>query len=132
MPRSDRLSWAELLQDPRWEAVRESVLARDGHSCLTCGSTDRLQVHHGYYEYGLPPWAYDHESLWTLCEDCHRLADTDRRELKKLLRYLSPSEVERLVHSLATLSSSAPESIGEVIRDLRLANRVNRLTRSAS
>ena len=29
-----------------WRKAREAALRRDGHRCVVCGSTEKLQVHH--------------------------------------------------------------------------------------
>ena len=51
------------------EEVRQSVLARDGHKCIECGSTEELNVHHVLPEkYG---GKYSPENLITLCRTCH-------------------------------------------------------------
>ena len=51
---------------------RKAVLARDGHACTQCSSTDRLEAHH------LVRWADCTEARVvvengiTLCYDCHK------------------------------------------------------------
>lgn len=55
---------------PRWRRVRKYTLRRDGHACRTCGSDEKLHVHH------ITPVSkggtkFDMENLLTVCEDCH-------------------------------------------------------------
>lgn len=70
------LTYEELLQTKEWKAKRESILQRDKHKCVFCGSTQDLQVHHKYYsKYPngkmVKPWNYPDNALITLCKDCH-------------------------------------------------------------
>lgn len=48
---------------------REQVLERDGHRCILCASTTRLEVDHivRYSDGG----SHDLVNLRTLCHDCH-------------------------------------------------------------
>jgi 5-methylcytosine-specific restriction endonuclease McrA len=52
-----------------WQTQRRAARERDGHKCVLCGSTDRIQVHH------IIPFRYSqsHEldNLVTLCRSCH-------------------------------------------------------------
>lgn len=54
---------------PEWAALRKLVLDRDNHRCRSCGSTDRLQVHHTI------PLSKGGKNnllnLKTLCFSCH-------------------------------------------------------------
>jgi len=67
-----------LLQRPEWQVRRETILKRDRHRCLNCGSVNSLQVHHRQYhkfsntgDYK-KPWDYKDKCLVTLCLDCHK------------------------------------------------------------
>lgn len=50
--------------------TRKEVLARDGHACIQCGSTDSLELDHivRYVDGG----SNESENLQTLCARCHR------------------------------------------------------------
>lgn len=50
-----------------WTSIRKKVLKRDGHRCVKCGSSRRLEVDHKVA-------SDDHriEALQTLCAVCHR------------------------------------------------------------
>lgn len=56
----------------KYQAIRTSILERDGHKCQKCGSTTRIRVHH------LVPKIHggtdDPSNLATLCAGCHRKA----------------------------------------------------------
>ena len=58
-----------------WKTQRRAARERDGHKCVLCGSTDRIQVHH------IIPYRYSQshnlDNLVTLCRSCH-----SREELK--------------------------------------------------
>ena len=51
------------------QPLRQAVLARDGHRCTRCGSTDALEVDH------IQPQSRggsdDPRNLRVLCRDCH-------------------------------------------------------------
>lgn len=50
--------------------VRKQVLERDGHACVLCGSTDRLEVDHVIPQ--AEGGTHDLANLRTLCTGCHR------------------------------------------------------------
>jgi 5-methylcytosine-specific restriction endonuclease McrA len=52
-----------------YRKLRAEVLQRDGWRCQTCGSRDRLQVHHIRSRGRLGDDT--DENLITLCADCH-------------------------------------------------------------
>lgn len=61
---------AERAEDRAWWPLRRAVLARDGHACRACSSTQGLEAHHvimrslgGADVIG---------NLIALCRDCHR------------------------------------------------------------
>ena len=81
--------YRRLLKDGRWLKRRQDILNRDGHKCVKCGSSSRLQVHHKFYEKFpngemVDPWDYPDHVMETLCEDCHRKAH--RRNTKVYFR----------------------------------------------
>ena len=51
-------------------ATRKRILARDGHECAQCGSTERLEVDHINNQRG-PHYNRD-ENLQVLCAQCHK------------------------------------------------------------
>ena len=83
-----RMSYAELLRDPRWIAKRQRILERDGNACQECGSTRRLQAHHLYYEMDKDPWEYDDGVLRTLCDACHGQATDTLRAVRRTVGVL--------------------------------------------
>jgi 5-methylcytosine-specific restriction endonuclease McrA len=56
--------------------IRNAVLDRDGHECLRCGSTEKLQIHH------IIPYSRggkdEMQNLATLCYECHKDATLTR------------------------------------------------------
>ncbi len=74
------MKYADKLKDPRWDAVRREVLARDRNTCQTCGCVDEIMhVHHIEYFKGFEPWEYHTAYLITLCEMCHGIvSDKDK------------------------------------------------------
>ena len=70
-------SYDKDLNDDRWKEKREKILKRDGYKCRWCGSIDRLQVHHKYYNKypdgsRVRAWDYPDDALMVLCDDCHK------------------------------------------------------------
>lgn len=71
-------SYGSLLFDSRWRDKRSVILIRDKNSCVICGLSENLQVHHRQYEYVTAlkkfkaPWEYADNILITLCNSCHQ------------------------------------------------------------
>ncbi len=83
-------TYYELLKDPRWQRVRLTIMERDDFACRECGARDAtLHVHHGFYAKGRMPWEYSEQSLFTLCENCHKDADGLRAITQELVGMLS-------------------------------------------
>lgn len=65
----------QLQADPSWEEVRYQIRCRDGHTCICCGKTHRLEVHHiSYFVAGKSIRGNEMNYLeWMalVCEDCH-------------------------------------------------------------
>lgn len=59
-------------QDPRWWKRSREIRAKAGWRCESCGSREKLTVHHGYYEPGQWLWEYPDDVLWCLCWPCHQ------------------------------------------------------------
>lgn len=69
---TQKISYSEKLQDPRWISFRDNVKFRDNHCCVACGSNKNLHVHHKYYR-NIEPWDYNGNEVVTLCSDCHEV-----------------------------------------------------------
>lgn len=92
------LSYAEKLRDPRWQKVRLEVLDRASWRCGICCKKDKtLHVHHGYYEKGLDPWEYETQTLWSLCEDCHKKTETVLRNIREQLGTIHPQSLPAIL-----------------------------------
>ena len=103
MPRKS--AYARKLNDPRWQKVRLQVMQRDGWECRRCGHVKPLQVHHGYYQFGLEPWEYPLDSLSSLCEECHEIADQARETIKMLAGCLEIVDQVRVSRILTAVSA---------------------------
>jgi 5-methylcytosine-specific restriction endonuclease McrA len=55
-----------------YERLRQQVLHRDGWRCQSCGTMNKLQVHH--LEFRSRRGNDDESNLIALCVDCHRQA----------------------------------------------------------
>ena len=68
--------YARLLEDERWDEVREVILERDGHACVVCKTAmTPLHIHHILYlrHNGIliMPWLYPLDMLMTVCSRHH-------------------------------------------------------------
>jgi hypothetical protein len=91
-------SYYEQLKDPRWQRARLEAMKRADFTCEMCYVNDAtLNVHHTYYEKGLAPWEYPSESLWCLCEDCHKRAEALRLMLLRQLGRLDFGQLCSLI-----------------------------------
>lgn len=83
---SDKLSYSDLLKDPRWQKRKSEILNRDNFTCQLCGDKKTtLHVHHKYYLEGKLPWEYNDNALVTLCEYCHqRMHTTPNTDVAKI------------------------------------------------
>lgn len=84
-----KVSYAELLKDPRWQKKRLEVMQRDGFRCQHCLREDKeLQVHHLLYRKGAKPWEYKNEELVTLCKRCHENESEAKKETYEIFNEL--------------------------------------------
>lgn len=68
------MTYAEKLQDPRWQKKRLKILERDNWSCQLCGDNDvTLHIHH--LKYSGNPWDVKDDDLITYCKCCHSLIE---------------------------------------------------------
>lgn len=75
--------YGRLISSPEWTQIREVVLQRD-KTCVICGSTDRLSVHHRRYSSPMINHFFDPDFLVTLCHECHEMVtDAQRRKRYK-------------------------------------------------
>lgn len=58
------------------DEFRENCLIRDNHKCVSCGSTDKLSVHHIIERRLWSDGGYYYDNGATLCEKCHIEAET--------------------------------------------------------
>jgi len=65
------MTYAEKLQDPRWQKKRHLIFERDQWKCSFCGTDKNIQVYHLVYS-RRDPWEYPDEQLQTRCGACHK------------------------------------------------------------
>lgn len=103
--KKEKLSYAEMLKDPRWQKKRLEVMQRDGFRCQHCLSEDKeLQVHHLTYHRGTKPWEYKDEELITLCERCHKNESEEKKNSYELFKELKDA-FEKSGYSYELLNS---------------------------
>jgi hypothetical protein len=64
------LPYAEYLQTPHWQEVREAALMAADYRCQVCYSPDKVQVHHRTYDRRGRELPSD---VTVLCDTCHGL-----------------------------------------------------------
>jgi hypothetical protein len=60
-----------------WQKLRRAARLRDGNSCVRCGATERLSVHHAVERSNVL------EDLVTLCSRCHAREHAQKRPARK-------------------------------------------------
>lgn len=76
MPKSWWDIYTEYLSSPEWNAIRNTIQQRDDNTCVLCGSTFMLHVHHITYK---NVGHEDLEDLILVCKECHE--EIHRRKL---------------------------------------------------
>lgn len=78
------MTYAEKLQDPRWQKKRLTILERDNWCCQHCFDSDiTLHIHHLSYT-GKNPWDSPEDQLLTVCKHCHAVIEYNKGELIKV------------------------------------------------
>lgn len=78
--------YTEKFKDPRWQKKRLKILERDKFKCQECGSKkDTLHIHHKYYENDKDSWEYPDTALITLCEFCHKMEQSGKKDFENQL-----------------------------------------------
>lgn len=62
---------ARVTRGPRWKAMRNQALDRDGWACVQCSTRMRLEVDHIEPVRARPDLSYVLANLQTLCGRCH-------------------------------------------------------------
>ena len=69
------MTYAEQIQDVRWQKRRLKILERDDFKCQAkCNNPNKfanVQVHHLDYFPSIMIWEYPDDMLVTLCDKCH-------------------------------------------------------------
>lgn len=79
-------TYYEKLKDPRWQKKRLEVFNRDNFACTKCKSKDNtLNVHHKKYAKNGDPWGVELEDLVSLCENCHKKYEDNKKEIIEAL-----------------------------------------------
>jgi hypothetical protein len=88
----------ERYKHPNWQRKRLEIMERAGFRCQECGDDEKtLNVHHSYYERELDPWEYPDDSLWCLCEECHKQYGEAKAELNRAVSRLSLSQLKQVI-----------------------------------
>ena len=78
--------YAEYLASDLWQMIRKQAFVRWGRMCKCCGGT-ATQLHHADYKLGTLKGTTN-DSLWPVCNECHRAAHANSRELTAANRWI--------------------------------------------
>lgn len=94
-----------ITRGPRWKALRQQALERDGWACVRCKTPRRLECDHILPVRTHPDLAYDLNNLQILCGACHtkktrkeigsKELTPERREWRELLRSMQRKTIEQ-------------------------------------
>lgn len=74
------MTYSQLLLEPEWIAKKKSILKRDNYQCQHCTQYDtEMHVHHMYYIDDAAPWEYPDDALITLCANCHKTEEEEKK-----------------------------------------------------
>jgi hypothetical protein len=88
------MTYKEKLQHPQWLKKRAALFEERGERCQSCGETEGLTVHHGYYRFKTDPWEYEDSSLWVLCWPCHERLQLTLTQIHQIVGHIHPDEYE--------------------------------------
>ena len=92
------MTYSEQLLHPLWQKKRLEILERDDFTCQNCQDTEKtLHVHHKAYPKGKLAWEVPSEFLTTLCGDCHKSIETQKKELLYIIKDFSSDEYDHLL-----------------------------------
>jgi len=89
-------TYAEKLNDLRWQRKRSRILERCSGKCEECGSNTGLDVHHCYYRFGREPWQYPDIALLALCRDCHKHREHIEMDFRLFQQSLRTDELQSM------------------------------------
>lgn len=74
------MTYQEQIKHPKWQKKRLEIMQRDNFTCQICGAEDKtLNVHHRLY-WNTHIWEYPNSIFITLCEDCHNISHTSKKD----------------------------------------------------
>jgi len=76
------MPYSDFLNTVYWRGVSLFIKRRDGFKCASCGSTEKIEVHHKTYE-NHGDEIHNLADLTTLCEKCHRDEHSAKEEPKE-------------------------------------------------
>ena len=96
--------YTDKLKHPNWQKKRLRIMDRAGFRCEICNSADiTLHVHHGYYERGVDPWEYPDDTLYCICEECHRTVEANKLAIYKELGRVHPKRLTECLPALTKI-----------------------------
>lgn len=121
------MKYSEQLLTPEWKEKRLIILKRDKYSCVKCGSSHNLQVHHKLYERGKMAWQAENKNLITVCKPCHeeihknRHISTFYKQPKKNKKKANPAKKKK-TYGLSEKDLKLQRMYDERARKIKEAN----------
>ncbi len=104
-------------KDGRWQKLASELKHEQAYTCQWCAvkseDGEQLHVHHGYYTKDQDPWEYPQESLWVLCDPCHKEAEIVRKEVRAQIAELHPVYQSALSDLLSGLAEYQKKHLGQ-------------------
>lgn len=99
------IKYYKLFETQEWKSVRKEILKRD-KTCVICGDSKNLQVHHRQYSDPIEDKFYNKDYLVTICKTCHDvITNYQRCERYKAKDYWPYSSVDINKHICVCKSS---------------------------
>jgi hypothetical protein len=106
------VTYAEKLQDPRWQRLRLKIFERDKWKCVVCGDgTTALNIHHGFYRYGKEPWELPEDTMWSVCEGCHQVWCCGAGDLRLIVGRIHPSDYGCAMSALEDINKERQHNV---------------------
>jgi hypothetical protein len=94
--KKDKKEWTGFVKST-YLVFRQSVLNRDNHACITCGSKERLEIDHIKPVSLFPKQKFCMENVRTLCRKCHISTDTYGQKLFDKYKIKKGKEYKKIV-----------------------------------
>jgi len=107
---ANKLTYNQQLKHPKWQKKRLEILDDRNYTCQICEDTEKtLHVHHGVYEKDKLLWEYHRDTLWCLCDSCHKETHIHIYNIKQTIARINPynfDEVSKVLMVIYNVENS--------------------------